>query len=152
VTDVLDDPFDRKSARAAWWSRATAQGRWPQGIPELVSQVYHQAPAFLRANLLECLLKPVGPLALLAIAAGAFARFLYRLQRDAMPISIDDAARITSDHVLELARYLEQCSPDTLLRFAALIADRPMAWATISGSALLMTLNLRNRREQALGR
>jgi hypothetical protein len=140
MTDVFDDAFDRKSAKVPRWPRATAQGRWPRGVPELVSQVYHQAPAFLRAKLLECLLQPVGPLALVVIAAGAFGRFLHRLQRDAIPISIADTARITSDHVLELARYLEQCSPDTLRQFASLIGGRPMGWATISGSALLTTL------------
>ena len=111
-----------------------------QGIPELVSQVYQQAPMPLRPRLLECLLRPVGPLALVAIAAGAFRRFLYRLRRNAMPISIEDAARITADHVLELARYVEQSSPDVLLKFAALIAAHPLGIATVSGSALLTAL------------
>jgi hypothetical protein len=114
-------------------------------IPELVSQVYHQAPVRLRAKLLECLLRPVGPLALLAIAAGAFARFLYRLQRNAVPIPLDDAARITSEHVLELARYVEQSSPDALLQFGSLIADRQLGFATLSGSALLMALSVWKR-------
>jgi hypothetical protein len=111
-----------------------------QGIPELVSQVYQQAPMRLRPRLLECLLRPVGPLALVAIAAGAFRRFLYRLRRNAMPISIEEAARVTSDHVLELARYVEQSSPDALLRFAALIAAHPLGFATVHGSALLIAL------------
>ncbi len=110
------------------------------GIPELVSQVYHQAPMRLRAKLLECLLRPVGPLALVTIAAGAFGRFLYRLRRNAVPISVEDAAPITSDHVLELARYVEQCSPDTLLKFGTLIASHPLGFATLSGSALLIAL------------
>jgi hypothetical protein len=67
-----------------------------------------------------------------------------------MPISIEDATRVTSDHVLELARYVEQSSPDTLLRFGSLIADRPIGLATISGSALLMALSLLKRREQGI--
>jgi hypothetical protein len=116
------------------------------GIPELVSQVYEQAPAPLRAKLLECLLGPVGPLALVAIAAGVFGRFMYRLTGDAVPISLDDAARITSNHVLELARYVEQCSPDALLRIGSLITASPIGMATISGSALLIALNAFRRR------
>ena len=119
-------------------------------IPELVSEVYKQAPAPLRAKLLECLLRPVGPLALVAIAAGAFGRFLHRLTGDAVPISLDDAARITSDHVLELARYVQQCSPDALLQIGSLIADRPIGLATISGSALLLALSVWKRREPGL--
>lgn len=118
-------------------------------IPELVSQVYRQAPVSLRAKLLECLLRPVGPLALLVIAAGAFARFLDRLQRDAVPISLEDAARVTSDNVLELARYVQQSSPDALMRFGHLIAHQPGGFATLSGSALLMTLSIWKRRPEA---
>jgi len=116
-------------------------------IPELVSEVYEQAPATLRAKLLECLLIPVGPLALLAVGAGAFARFFNRLQGDAQPISLDDAARISSAQVLELARYVEQCNPHVLLRLGTLIADTPVAMATLSGSALLIALRVwRSRR------
>jgi hypothetical protein len=115
-------------------------------IPELVSQVYAQAPAPLRAKLLECLLTPVGPLALLALGTGAFARFLGRLQGDTSPISLDDAARISSDHVLELARYVEQCSPAVLMRLGALVSQSPLAMATLSGSALLLALQVWRRR------
>jgi len=109
-------------------------------IPELVSDVYDKAPAPLRTKLLECLLGPVGPLALVAIATGAFGHLLYRLRQDGMPISLDDAARITSNHVLELARFVEQSSPDALLQLGSLIADSPIGVATMSGSALLLAL------------
>src|SRR5207253_11071161 len=109
-------------------------------IPELVSAVYEKAPAPLRTKLLEYLLRPVGPLALVAIANGAFGHLLYRLRRDAVAISLDDAARITSKHILELARYVEQCSPNALLRITSLITERPGAFVTIGGSALLISL------------
>jgi hypothetical protein len=122
-------------------SRMMPMNRMARGVPELVAQVYHQAPLWLRAKLLECLLRPVGPLALVAIAAGAFRRFLYRLRRNAVPISIEDAARITSDHVLELARYVEQSSPDALRKVGAVIAGHPFGFATVSASALLMALS-----------
>jgi hypothetical protein len=142
-----NDAFDWGGASGNWRVRTPVEGRAAESVPELVSQVYQQAPVRLRARLLECLLRPVGPLALVTIAAGAFARFMYRLQRDAMPISLDDAARITSDHVRELARYVEQCNPDALVQFGALIADRSLGFASISGSALLMALSLVKLRE-----
>ena len=147
MTDEIDNAFDRKQADGGWLPGVPAERRLAHGIPELVSQVYYQAPVPLRAKLLECLLRPVGPLALVTIAAGAFGRFLYRLQHNAMPISIEDAARITSDHVLELARYVEQSSPDALLQFGTLIADRPVGFASLSGSALLMALTLLKRHQ-----
>jgi hypothetical protein len=84
------------------------------GIAERVSQVYEQSPLAVRARLIERLLRPVGPLALLAVSAGAFAHLIYRLGRDAVPVSLEDAARISSEHVLELARYIEQSSPAAL--------------------------------------
>ena len=116
-------------------------------IPKLISAVYETAPAPLRTKLLEYLLRPVGPLALVAIAAGAFGHLLYRLRRDAMPISLCDMARITPGHVLELTRYVEQCSPHVLLRIGSLIAANPVGIATISGSALLIALIAWRRRE-----
>jgi len=97
-----------------------------RSIPELVSALYGQAPAPLRTQLLEHLVRPLGPLAVVGIAAGAFRHLLYRLRRDAVPISLDDAKRVTSEQVLELTRYVEQCSPDALLQIGALIADHPM--------------------------
>jgi len=119
-------------------------------IPELVSEVYSDAPAPLRTKLLECLLRPVGPLAIVTIATGAFAHLLYRLRLGGVPISLDDAARISSDHVLELARFVEQCSPHALLRIGSLIAASPISVATVSGSALLVALSALRRRPPGL--
>ena len=64
-----------------------------------------------------------------------------------MPISLDDLARITPGHVLELTRYVEQCSPHVLLRIGSLIAASPIGIATISGSALLISLSAWRRRK-----
>jgi len=141
MAEEFEDEFEPE-ATAAERGLPVTGGVPAHGIAELVSQVYDQAPAPLRAKLLECLLRPVGPLALVAIAAGAFGRFLHRLSGDAVPISLDEAARITSSHVLELARYVEQCSPAALLRIGSLIADRPVGFATLSGSALLIALSV----------
>ncbi len=110
-------------------------------IPELVSEIYGKSPAPLRTKLLECLLRPVGPLALVTIATGAFSHLLYRLTHEASPISLDEAARISSEHVLELARYVEQCSPDELLRIGSLLAANSVGVATVSGSAFLLALS-----------
>jgi len=145
MTDEFDHALDPAAGVGDRAAPVMAGSALIPGIPELVSEVYEQAPAPLRAKLLECLLGPVGPLALVAIAAGAFGRFMYRLTGNAVPISLDDAARISSGHVLELARYVEQCSPGALLRIGSLIAASPIGVATLSGSALLIALNFRRR-------
>jgi len=105
----------------------------------------------VRTKLLECLLRPVGPLALVAIASGAFGHLLYRLRHDAEPIALHQVARITSDHVLELARYVEQCSPHVLARIGSLIAGSPLGIATIGGSALLFALSTSEYLEASRG-
>ena len=147
MNDEFDEPFDPASSAAVRSGPADEAG--PR-IPELVSQVYEQAPAPVRAKLLETLLGPVGPLALVAIGAGAFARFMNRLHGDASPVSLDDVTRITAGHVLELARYVEQCSPHVLLRIGSLIANTPLGVATLSGSALLIALRMWRRPVPAL--
>jgi len=150
MTHEFDHAFDRVAATGDRLQRVMAGGESTYNIPELISAVYETAPASVRTKLLEYLLRPVGPLALVAIATGAFGHLLYRLRRDAMPISLDDAARITSGHVLQLARYVEQCSPHVLLRIGSLIGANPIGVATIGGSALLIALSAWRRRGASL--
>ena len=140
MTDELDDDFNPPSITGEWRSPPIVASSSLQKLPELVSAAYEQAPPPVRTKFIEYLLGPVGPLALLAIANGAFAHLLYRLKRDAVPISLDDVARITSNHVLELARYVQQCSPEALLPITSLIGERPIEFVTIGGSALLIGL------------
>jgi hypothetical protein len=124
------------------------EGNSMNRIPELVAELYNDAPAALRPELLECLLRPVGPLAIVTIGTGAFAHLLYRLRFSGVPISLEDAARISSDHVLQLARFVEQCSPHALLRVGSLIAASPICLASVSGSALLVALGAWRRRSR----
>jgi len=119
-------------------------------LPALVSDVYCAAPAPLRVKLLECLLRPVGPLALAVIASGAFGAFLQRRTWNAVSLSLDDAARISGDQLFELVGYLEQANPEVFLQMPALLASSPLALATGSG-ALLLALLHRKQRDQRPG-
>jgi len=140
----MDEDFDEACEGAAHadpdWQHAVASGEGAQQIPELVSEIYDDAPPPVRTKLLEYLLRPVGPLALVTIAAGAFAHLLHRLTREAMPVSLEDAARISSGQVLELARYVAQCSPEALARIGSLIGESGVGAATMSGSTLPLAL------------
>jgi hypothetical protein len=77
----------------------------------------------VRAKLIEYLLEPVGPLGLVAIAAGTFGVALHRGGYKRLVVSLDDAARISAEQILELARYVEQCNPHTLQQIASLLAS-----------------------------
>ncbi|RYE71648.1 MAG: hypothetical protein EOP19_31585, partial [Hyphomicrobiales bacterium] len=87
-------------------------------VPALIARVFDGASQPLRVKLLSLLLRPVGPLALVAIASGAFASFLRRRTWQAPDLSFDDAARITGEQILELARYVDQASPDLIAQVA----------------------------------
>jgi len=107
-------------------------------VPQRVRAAYEAAPASLRIRILEGLLRPVGPLAIVTIAAGAFAHMLYRLRVHGVPVTVDDAARITPASVAELARYVAQASPATLQRILELISQDGLGVAGLAGSAMSM--------------
>jgi hypothetical protein len=109
-------------------------------LPSLIADFYDQAPPTVRLRVLDSLLRPVGPLALAAIAAGAFANLLPTTGWAVVRTSLDDALRITSAHVLELARYVEQKSPDVLWQLPGLVDESQLLNGSISGALLLLAM------------
>jgi len=114
ITSEFDDCVD---------PAAKAPGRQPSrarsALPELIADAYRRAAAPVRRKLLERLLRPVGSLALAAIASGAFGTFLLRGSRG---VTLEDVARITVDQMAELARFVDQCSPDVLQQIPSMLA------------------------------
>lgn len=111
-------------------------------LSKLLSEVYQESAPPLQARLLECLLRPVRPLGLVAVAAGAFGCFLHRESWGRLSVSIEEAGRYSADQVFELARYVEQFQPESLQQVAGLMADNPVCLNTLSGTLLLMALRL----------
>lgn len=118
----------------------------PPSMAPLVAAFYADAPHSMRLRLLERLLQPVGPLALGAIAAGAFARLLPPDHWTGVQLHLEDAMRISAAQVLELTRYLEQKCPEWLLQLPELLGDSPVALGTLSGAMLLVALRAWRRR------
>jgi hypothetical protein len=87
-----------------------------RALPELIADAYHRAAAPVRRRLLECLLRPVGPLALAAIASGAFSAFLHRR------VALEDVGRITAEQLVELARFVDQVNPEVLQQVLSMLA------------------------------
>ena len=96
MESAFDDYLD-PAAKAE--GRQVRPSRSP--LPELIADAYRRAAAPVRRVLLERLLRPVGSLALAAIASGAFAAFLHRR------VALDDVARITAEQMAELARFVD---------------------------------------------
>jgi hypothetical protein len=146
MSDEFDDVQEKAVALDKLKRRHEFRGGRLSRIPELVADVYSAATSPLRTRLLECLLQPVGPLGLVAIAAGAFGEVLHRGSYKRLAVSLDDASRISADQMLELARYVEQCSPDTFQQIASLLAENPLAMTGLAGSALLFALQAWRKR------
>lgn len=133
MSDEFDEILDL-SLRAHPAEAPAAKAAVPAS--RLVARLYAAANAPLRARLLACLMRPLGPLGVAGVAAGAFAGFLSR--RGVAQIDADGVARVSSDEVLELARFVEQVSPEALQHFAGLISGSPLGLATFSASALVL--------------
>ena len=118
-------------------------------VPQLVAALYDEAPASQRQRLLNHLLRPVGPLALAAVAAGAFATLLPQRWSVAQVRLEDVLFRIRADHVLDLARYVEQKAPEMLWGLPDALAASPLLMSTLSGALLLTALRHSQRRRRA---
>lgn len=114
----------------------------PQGarVARLVSRLYRAAEPKLRTALLVCLVRPLGSLGLVAVAAGAFAGFL-RSGDAASTGAAMDVERFSREQVAELANFVAQVSPEALREFAQLIAEKPVGIAAFSVSAAVLLLH-----------
>lgn len=114
-------------------------------VPLWVAGLYREASASVRAGLLECLLRPVGLLGLVAVAGGVFATVRQRHGWQGLEVTVDDTQLVTEDHVYQLALYLQEAAPQGLARLGELLSQQPAALATVSGVLLLEALRQRRR-------
>lgn len=111
----------------------------------LVSRLYVAASSPQRASMLACLLRPLSTLGLAAVASGAFAGLLrIGIDRGSW-VGIDEASRYSKDQIFELARFVEQVSPDALQQLANLVAENPMGMAAFSTAAAMLLVRALRR-------
>jgi hypothetical protein len=113
--------------------------------PSLVSVVAEAVPTTalpLRARLLQILMIPIGPLAMSVLAGGIFAKYCEFARRLPIPLSLDDAARVTSSQIAEIARYLEQSDPSVLEQVVIAISRDSTAIAALGASVAAIALKL----------
>jgi hypothetical protein len=75
---------------------------------------------------------------LVAVASGAFARFLHRGSESGAGIPIDDLGRYSNEQIFELARFVEQVSPDAIQQVARLLADNPVGVSAFGAAAAML--------------
>ena len=61
-------------------------------------------------------------------------------------VTLDDVMRFSAGQVLELARYVEQKSPESFAQLPRLIGDSPLWVSSLGGALLLLALRALRRR------
>jgi hypothetical protein len=90
-----------------------------------VAELYRAAEAPMRARLLECLLRPLGALALVAVAGGVFGALRSRHGWQRLQVLEDDTLDISAEQVRELACYLHQSAPEVFAAVTDLVRRQP---------------------------
>ena len=114
----------RRDGRAAPAADAEMPAKERASVPAMIASAFGKLNLERRARLLGRLLGSVGPLALVVVGGGVFAKYLRNARWPEVPISLEDAGRATSSQVYDLVRYVKQSNPhlvDGLL--AALLQD-----------------------------
>jgi hypothetical protein len=139
MSDEFDDLPDLTASGATPGLAPRGSGTIGRHRPRLVARLFVAADMPLRARLLAILMKPMGALCIAGVAAGAFTWVLRRggAVADAS-LDLEQVGRVSSEQVLELARFVEQVNPQALLDFAALVEASHLGLATFSASALLL--------------
>jgi hypothetical protein len=110
-------------------------------LAPLVADFYDHAPTAVQTSLLRAMLRPVGPLAMVALAAGAFGKLLPSRPSDTLDITPELVSSIHGADVLELARYVEQKAPELLEHLPETVGSQQVWAATASGALLLAGLS-----------
>ncbi len=134
--------------RAAELGIHTARGGERSRAARLASRLYDGAGAVQRSRIVTTLAKPLGTLALVAVASGAFAGLLTRLGSDAVA-GAEELAGFTREQVFELARFVEQVSPDALQQAAGAIADNPVGVSALGAAAAVLLASAMHARANA---
>lgn len=149
MLDEFDDTMDPASAVAAPVSGVSAVTRRRTSVARIVCRMYGAASPGLRAKLLACLVRPLGTLGLVGVAAGAFGVLLYRSGSGNARSAMGDMARFSNEQIFELVRFVEQVSPDALQEFARLFTERSMGMAAFSASAALLLMRTLRQKDDA---
>jgi len=137
----------RRDGSAETAADAESPSKELASVPAFIASAFGKLNLERRARLLGRLLGSVGPLALVVIGGGVFAKYLRNARWPEIPISLEDAARATSSQVFDIVRYAKQSNPqlvDALL--AALLQDGVTMTALGASVAAITIKHVSDRR------
>ena len=139
MNDDLDTALEAEVTRRAMALGIDTTGpAEPSRAARLASRLYAGASAMQRSRIVTALLQPLGPLALVAVASGAFAGLLERASALGGVRPLDEPGDFTRDQVFELARFVEQVSPETLRRLAGAVAENPFGVSALGAASAVL--------------
>jgi hypothetical protein len=136
MLDEFDDQFEPDVHSKAGRDTFDKVGR--SRVARLVARLYGAADRPMRARMLACLSRPLGSMGLAGVASGAFAALSFRRGEPDGSAAIGDMVDCTSDQIFELARFVEQVSPDAIQQLAWLLTDYPMAASAFTVSVAML--------------
>jgi hypothetical protein len=110
--------------------------------PKLVGRLYRQVNERIRAEMLDCLLRPLNPLGLVAIARGAFAPFLDHRPTPNNPSDMEAVSGFTSDQITALAEFVEQVDPQAVVDAGAVVTDHAAEVPAYSTTTALLLMQV----------
>lgn len=105
-------------------------------LPQLVGQIYATAPGPERSRLLDFLMRPLGVLALVAVADGIFAKIGFGAGWPRQHVPLEEANRIQPGDIAQLVDRVQQVSTDAMDGLAAVVGSSP----AIAGSTAAVIL------------
>jgi hypothetical protein len=109
-------------------------------VPAIIASAFGRLNVERRARLLGRLLGSVGPLALVVVGGGVFAKYLRNARWPEVPISFEDAARATSSQVQDLVRYVEQSNPHVVDGLLTALLQDGMTMTALGASVAAITI------------
>jgi len=138
IDTALEAEVTRRATALGIQTRQPGDRKERTRAARLASRLYAGAGAVQRSRIVATLLRPLGPLALVAVASGAFAGLLNRASTLGSALPIDELGHFTREQVFELARFVEQVSPDALQQVAGAIAENPFGVSAFGAAAAVL--------------
>lgn len=129
--------------------KSTAVQAAPEAIPRLVAEVYASAPVPLRATLLAHLIRPLGVLALVAIANGVFAKIRFKSGWPDMHIRLEDIQNVQTEDVIALVERVQQVSQSAFDGLTKVLSTSPVLTGSATAAVLLTLLVKHAQQRQA---
>lgn len=120
-------------------------------IPNLIAEVFEEAPVAERCSLVAALMRPLGVLSLVAVANGIFAKIRFRNAGHDLRVRFEDIQNVHAADVVALVHHAQQVSVETVDGLAQLLGSSG-GMASSAAATLLIALLVQRARSRSSSR